>query len=88
MKNSAPKAKAETDHFLLFITHEMFADVLHHTNKKIDSLLVKPPADFSKDFKYSFEKEVSEIGLKAFIVFFIPWIMQTGYYGNLESFFL
>ena len=67
LKNAASKAKTETDHFLLFISHEMLADVLHHTTKKIDSLLAKLPADFNKDFKYSFVKEVSEMELKAFI---------------------
>ena len=41
LKNAGSKAETETDHFLLFITHEMLADVLHHTNKKIDSLLAK-----------------------------------------------
>ena len=70
LKNAASKAKTEIDHFLLFITHEMLADVLHHTNKKIDSLLAKLPADFNKDFKYSFVKEVSEMELKAFIGLF------------------
>ena len=70
LKNPASKAKTETDHFLLFITHEMLADVLHHTNKKIDSLLAKRPADFNKDFKYSFVKEVGEMELKAFIGLF------------------
>ena len=88
MKNAASKAKTENDHFLLIITHEMLADVLHHINKKIDSLLAKLPADFNKDFKYSFVKEVSKMGLKAFIgLFFIPWIIQTEYYGNSETFF-
>ena len=48
LNNAASKAKTEIDHFLLFITHEMLADVLHHTNKKIDSLLAKLPADFNK----------------------------------------
>ena len=67
LKNAASKAKTEIDHFLLFITHEILADVLHHTNKKIDSLLAKLPADFNKAFKYSFVKEVSEMELKAFI---------------------
>ena len=28
LKNAASKAKTEIDHFLLFITHEMLADVL------------------------------------------------------------
>ena len=32
-------AKTETDYFLSFITHEMLAGILHHTNKKIDLLL-------------------------------------------------
>ena len=63
----------------------MLANVLHHTNKKIDSLLAKLPADFNKDFKYSFVKEVSEMELKA--LFFIPWIIQTEYYENSETFF-
>ena len=63
----------------------MLADVLHHTNKKIDSLLAKLSADFNKDFKYSFVKEVSEMELKA--LSFIPWIIQTEYYGNSETFF-
>ena len=71
LKNAASKAKTEIDHFLLFITHEILADVLHHTNKKIDSLLAKLPADFNKDFKYSFVKEVSEMELKAFIGIFL-----------------
>ena len=71
LKNAASKAKTEIDHFLLFITHEMLADVLYHTNKKIDSLLAKLPADFNKDFKYSFVKEVSEMELKAFIGLFL-----------------
>ena len=71
MKNAASKAKTEIDHFLLFITHKMLADVLHHTNKRIDSLLAKLPADFNKDFKFSFVKEVSEIELKAFIGLFL-----------------
>ena len=57
--------------FLLFFTHEMLADVLHHTNKKIDSLLPTLPADFKKYFKYSFVKEVSETELKAFIGIFL-----------------
>ena len=52
LKNAASKAKAEIDHFLLFTTHEMLADVLNHTNKKIDSVLAKLPADLNKDFKY------------------------------------
>ena len=67
MKNGASKAKTEIDHFLLFISHEMLAEVLHHTNKKIDSLLAKLPADFKKDFKYSFVKQVSKMELKSFI---------------------
>ena len=67
LKNAASKAKTEIDHFLLFITHEKLVNVLHHTNKKIDSLLAKLPADFNKDFKHSIVKEVSEIELKAFI---------------------
>ena len=66
LKNTASKAKTEIDHFLLFITHEMLADVLHYTNKKTDSKL---PADFQKDFNYSFVKEVSEMKLKTFIHF-------------------
>ena len=45
----------------------MLANILYHTNKKIDSLLAKLTADFYKDFKYSFVKEVSEMELKAFI---------------------
>ena len=49
----------------------MLADVLHHTNKKIDSLLAKLPADFNKDLKDSFLKEVSEMELKAFIELFL-----------------
>ena len=49
----------------------MLADVLHHTNKKINPLLAKLPADFNKDFKYSFVKEVSEMELKAFIGLFL-----------------
>ena len=61
LKNAASKAKTKTDHFLLFITHEMLVDVLHHTNKKINSLLAKLSADFNKAFKYSFVKEASEI---------------------------
>ena len=65
LKNAASKAKTEIGHFLSFIAHEMLADVLHHTNKKIDSLLARLPADFNKDFKYSFVKEVSEMELKA-----------------------
>ena len=44
----------------------MLADVLHHTNKKIDSLLAKLPADFNKDFKYSLVKEISEMELRTF----------------------
>ena len=71
LKNTASKAKTEIDHFLLFITHEMLADVLHHTNIKINSLLAKLPADFNKDFKYSFVKEVSEMELNAFIRLFL-----------------
>ena len=71
LKSAASKAKTEIDHFLLFITHEMVADVLHHTNKKIDSLLAKLPADFNKDLKYSFVKEVSEMEIKAFIGLFL-----------------
>ena len=71
MKNAASKAKTEIDHFILFITHEMLADVLHHTNKKIDSLIAKLPADFNKDFKYLFVKDVSEMELKAFIGHFL-----------------
>ena len=67
LKNAASKAKKEINHFILFITHEMLADVLHHTNKKIDSILAKLLADFNKDFKYSFVKEVNEMELKAFI---------------------
>ena len=51
----------------LFITHEMLANVIHHIYKKIDSLLAKVPADFNKDFKYSFVEEFSKIKLKAFI---------------------
>ena len=51
LKNAASKAKIGIEHFLLPITHEMLADVLHHTNKKIDSLFAKLPADFNKDFK-------------------------------------
>ena len=70
LKNAASKAKTETDHFPLFITHEMLADVLHHTNKKIESLLAKL-LDFNKGFKYSFVKEVSEMELKAFIGLFL-----------------
>ena len=70
--------------FLLFFTHEMLADVLHHTNKKIDSILAKRPADFNKDFKYSFVKEVSEMELKAFIGLFL----YCGLYKlNPETFF-
>ena len=68
LKNPASKAKIEIDHFLFFITHEMLAVVLHHTNKKIDSRLAKLPIEFNKDFKYSFVKEDSEVELKAFIV--------------------
>ena len=71
MKNAASKAKTEIDHFLLFITHEMLADVLNHTNKKIESLLAKLPADFHKDFEYSFVKEVCEMELKAFTGLFL-----------------
>ena len=71
LKNVASKAKIEIDHFLLFNTHEMLADVLHHTNKKIDSQIAKHPPDFNKDFKYSFMKEVSEMELKAFIGLFL-----------------
>ena len=32
-KNAASKAKRVLDCFILFITHEMLADVLHHPNK-------------------------------------------------------
>ena len=71
LKNAASKAKTETDHFFLFITHEILADVLHHTNKKIDSLLAKLPADFNKNFKYSFVNKVNEMELKAFIGLFL-----------------
>ena len=71
LKNAASKVKTEIDHFLLFIAHEMSADVLHNTTKKIDSLISKLPAYFNKDFKYSFEKEVSEMELKAFIGLFL-----------------
>ena len=49
LKKAASKAKTEIDHFLLFITYEMLADVLHHTNKNIDLLLAKLPADFNID---------------------------------------
>ena len=70
MKNAASKAKTEIDNFPLFITHEMLADVLHHTNRKIYSLLAKLPADFNKDFKYIFVKKISEMELKAFIGLF------------------
>ena len=49
----------------------MLADVLHHTNKKIDSVLAKLPTDFNKDFKYSFVKDFSEMELKAFIGIFL-----------------
>ena len=70
LKNAASKAKTEIDHFLLFITYKMLADVLHYTNKKTDSLLAKLPADFNKDLKYSFVKEVSDMELKAFIGLF------------------
>ena len=59
LKNAASKAKIEIDHFLLVITHEILADVLHYTNRKIDSLLAKLLADFNKYFKYSFVKEAS-----------------------------
>ena len=52
LKNAASKAKTDIDHFLLFIIHEMLADVLYHTNEMIDSLLAKLPADFNKDLKY------------------------------------
>ena len=48
-KNATSKGKTEIYHFLLFITHEMLANVLHHTNKKIDSLIAKLPVDFKKD---------------------------------------
>ena len=71
LKNAVSKAKTEIDHFLLLITHEMFVEVLHHTNKKIDSLLAKLPVDFNKDFKYSFVKEVREMELKVFIGLFL-----------------
>ena len=71
LKNAASKAKTEIDYFLLFITHEMLSDVLHHTNKKINSILAKLAADFNKDFKYSFVKKVSEMELKAFIRLFL-----------------
>ena len=57
----------------------MLADVLHHTNEEIDSLLAKLPADLNKDFKYSFVKDVSAMKL--------TWIIQTEYYGNSETFF-
>ena len=88
MKNAASKEKTKIDHFFLFVTHEMLVDILHHTNKKIDSLLAKRPADFNKDFKNSFLEEVSETELKAFIgQYFIPWIIQTECYGNSETFF-
>ena len=46
----------------------MLADVLHHTNKKIYSLLAKLPADFNTDFKYLFVKEVSEMDLEALFI--------------------
>ena len=71
MKNAASKAKTKIDHFLLFITPEMLADILHHTNEKIDSLLATLPADFNRDFKYSFVKEVSDMELKVFIGCFL-----------------
>ena len=51
-KNATDIAETKIYHFLLFITHEMLADVLYHTNKKTSSLLAKLPADFNKDFKY------------------------------------
>ena len=70
LKNAASKATTEIDHFLLFFTHEMLTVVLHHSNKKIDSLLGKLPADFNKGFSYLFVKEVSEMELKAFIGLF------------------
>ena len=34
LKNAASKVKTEIDDFLLFITHEMLADVLHNTKQK------------------------------------------------------
>ena len=58
---------------------EMLADFLHHTNKKIDSIPAKLRVDFNKDFKGN--------GTKAFRGLFIPWIIQTEYYGNSETFF-
>ena len=71
LKNAASKAKTKIDNFPLFVTQEMLADFLHHTNKKIDSLLAKLPADFNKNFKYLFVKKISEMELKAFIVIFL-----------------
>ena len=71
LKNAASKAKTQIDHFFLFITHEMLADNIHHTNKSIDSLIAKLAADFNEDFEYSFVKEVSEMELKAFIGLFL-----------------
>ena len=60
LKKAESKGKTKIDHFLLFNTHEMLADNLHHINEKIDSLLAKLPADINKYFKYSFVKEVNE----------------------------
>ena len=71
LENAASKVKTEMDHFLSFITHEMLADVLHHTNKSIDSLLTKLSVDFNKDFKYYFLKKVGEMELKAFKELFL-----------------
>ena len=67
LKSAASKARTEINHFVLFITPEILADVVHRTNKKIDSLLAKLPAVFNRDFKYSFGKEVTEMELKAII---------------------
>ena len=69
LKNAESKAKTEIDHFLLFITMKCW--LLFYTILIKRSLLVKLPADFNKDFKYSFVNEVCEMELKAFIGLFL-----------------
>ena len=87
MKNAASKGKTGIDHFLLVITHEMLADVLYHTKKKIDLLLAKLPADFNKDFKYSFVNQVSEMELKVFVgLFLYRGLYKRNTMGNRKLF--
>ena len=88
LKNATYKAETKIDHFHLLTTHEMLADVLHHTNKKIDSLLAKLTADFNKDFKYSFVKEDSEMELKAFIGLFFTVDYTNSILWKFRNFFM